>query len=258
MNQTAALPAVLGKEFEAAAPSKSSAWLFLFGRMCLFLAVQAVFALGFFVSGSSQAWEEGANWWPIVVSIANFICLAGMIAASRREGKNYWDLFRIRRETIKGDLLVLLVSFLVIGPAGYFPNPLLAKLLFGGSEPVLALIIRPLPMWAAYASLIFFPITQGLVELALYFGFVMPRLSQRRFPNLLPVLLPALMLGFQHAAIPLLFNTRFIAWRALMFIPFALLTGLLLHYRPRLLPYAAVIHVLMDMSFATMLLGAAY
>jgi hypothetical protein len=148
--------------------------------------------------------------------------------------------------------LVLLAAFLVIGPAGYFPNPMLAKWLFGGSEPVLALLIRPLPVWAVYAF------TQGLVELALYFGFVMPRLSQHRFPNLLPVLLPALMLGLQHAALPFVFDARFIAWRGLMFIPFALTVGVLLHFRPRLLPYAAVIHILMDMSFATMFLSAAY
>jgi len=232
--------------------------LFLFGRTGLFLAIQAVFALGFFLTGSSTAWEAGAAWWPMVVTIANLICLAGMVTASRKEGKNFWDLFRIRRETILVDLLVLLAAFLVIGPAGYFPNPMLAKWLFGGSEPVLALLVRPLPVWAAYASIVLFPITQGLVELALYFGFVMPRLSQRRFPNLLPVLLPALMLGLQHAGLPFVFDARFIAWRALMFIPFALTVGVLLHFRPRLLPYAAVIHILMDMSFATMFLSAAY
>jgi len=224
----------------------------------MFLSIQALFALGFFLTGSSTAWEDGAAWWPMVVTIANLICLAGMVVVSRKEGKNFWDLFRIRRENIKMDLLVLLAAFLIIGPAGFFPNPLLAKWLFGGSEPALALMLRPLPMWAAYASIVLFPITQGLVELALYFGFVMPRLSQRRFPNLLPVLLPALILGLQHAVIPFLFDARFIAWRGLMFIPFALTIGVLLHYRPRLLPYAAVVHVLMDMTFATMLLSTAY
>jgi hypothetical protein len=86
----------------------------------------------------------------------------------------------------------------------------------------------------------------------------MPRLDRRRFPDLHPVILPALMLGLQHFAIPFVFDPRFIAWRALMFIPFAFATGITLHWRPRLLPYTAIVHVLMDMAFATMLLNAAY
>jgi hypothetical protein len=43
-----------------------------------------------------------------------------------------------------------------------------------------------------------------------------------------------------------------------MYIPFAFATGLVLHWRPRLLPYMAVIHTLMDMAFAAMFLGIAY
>jgi len=43
-----------------------------------------------------------------------------------------------------------------------------------------------------------------------------------------------------------------------MFIPFAFLVGIVLDWRPRLLPYLAIIHVLMDTFFATMLLGVAY
>ena len=43
-----------------------------------------------------------------------------------------------------------------------------------------------------------------------------------------------------------------------MFIPFAFLAGIALRWRPRLLPYVAIIHILMDMSFASMLLSVAY
>lgn len=48
------------------------------------------------------------------------------------------------------------------------------------------------------------------------------------------------------------------AWRGLMFIPFAFGTGILLYWRPRLLPYVAFIHFLMDLSFGAMLLSVAY
>ncbi len=44
----------------------------------------------------------------------------------------------------------------------------------------------------------------------------------------------------------------------LMFIPFAFPAGILMRWRSRLLPYLAIIHALMDMTFAAMLLGVAY
>jgi len=53
-------------------------------------------------------------------------------------------------------------------------------------------------------------------------------------------------------------DVRFIVWRALMYIPFALLRGLALHWRPRMLPYFAAVHVLMYLSFMTMFLDVAY
>jgi hypothetical protein len=86
----------------------------------------------------------------------------------------------------------------------------------------------------------------------------MPRLEAQGLRRWQAVALPALMLGLQHFAVPLVFDLRFIAWRALMFLPFALLLGIVLHWRPRLLPYIAIVHVLMDLSFAMMFLGVAY
>ncbi|MBP7694737.1 MAG: hypothetical protein KA764_22635, partial [Anaerolineales bacterium] len=70
--------------------------------------------------------------------------------------------------------------------------------------------------------------------------------------------LAALMLGLQHLAMPFLFDLRFITWRALMYLPFALVTGLLLRWRPRLLPYFAIVHTLMNLSLAAMFLPEAY
>lgn len=97
-----------------------------------------------------------------------------------------------------------------------------------------------------------------MAELATYFGYIMPRLKQNGLPAWLAIALPALMLGFQHIAVPLLFDARFILWRGFMYLPFACLTGMVMYWRPRMLPYFAIIHILMNMSFATMFLEAAY
>jgi hypothetical protein len=237
---------------------KNTPWLLLFGRTLLFILIQSIFALVFLFTGSSTAWQKGADWWLFGVTATNLICLAAMIFLFRAEGKNYWDIFRIQRKTVGGDLLTLLGLMYIIGPIGYFPNIWLANALFDNPQTALDIILRPLPYWAVYVGIVAFPVTQGLVELALYFLYVMPRLDARPFPDLRPLLLPGLMLGLQHLAVPLLFNTPFILWRALMYLPFAFVTGLILHWRPRLLPYLAVVHVLMDMSFAAMFLTVAY
>jgi hypothetical protein len=233
-------------------------WMMLFGRTALFLSIQALFALALYLVGSQSAWDDSTSLWPFAVTLANFICMAALVRFYRTEGKNYWDIFHIRRENLKGDLLALLGCMLIAGPAGYFPNILLANWLFGDPQKALALFVRPLPLWAAYTSILLFPITQGLVEIALYFRYAMPRLQSQGLPHWWALAISALMLGLQHFAIPFVFDLRFIAWRALMFIPFAFVVGIMLLWRPRLLPYVAVIHVLMDASFAAMLLSVAY
>ena len=237
---------------------KTAPWILLFGRTVLFILIQSIFAIGCLLTGSATAWEDGAAWWMFGVTITNLICLAAMLSIFRTEGKNYWDIFHIQRGTVGKDLAVLLGLMFIIGPISYFPNIWLAGALFENPQTTLDLMLQPLPLWTVYIGIVLFPVTQGLVELALYFLYVMPRLDPRPFPDLRPLLLPVLMLGLQHFAIPLLFNPSFILWRALMFIPFAFAIGLTLHWRPRLLPYAAVIHALMDMSFAAMFLTVAY
>jgi len=99
---------------------------------------------------------------------------------------------------------------------------------------------------------------KGFAELPTYFGYVMPRLEAQGLRKWLAITLPSLMLGLQHIGVPLLFDLRFILWRGLMYLPFALFVGIVLHWRPRLLPYMAIVHVLMDLSFAMMLLNVAY
>ena len=47
--------------------------------------------------------------------------------------------------------------------------------------------------------------------------------------------------------LPLILDGRFILWRALMFLPFALFLGLALKIRPSLLPYLVVCHFLIDL-----------
>lgn len=233
-------------------------WIMLFSRISLFIGIQALFALGFLLVNSSTAWENAANWWPFSVIITNFICVALLVQLFKQEGKRFWNIFHFQRKHIKSDLLALLGILILLGPVSFLPNIWLGGLLFGDPQRTLDLLIRPLPLWAVYAGIVLFPVTQGLAEIATYFAYAMPKLEAQGMRSWLAVSLASLMLAFQHIGVPFLFNARYLVWRGLMFVPFAFLVGIVMRWRPRLLPYLAIIHVLMDMSFATMLLGVAY
>jgi hypothetical protein len=136
------------------------------------------------------------------------------------------------------------------------PNVALATLLFGDAETPLATLIQPLPQWAALTALVLFPATIALAELPTYFGYVQPRLEALTGRAWVAVTLTAGFLSLQHATLPLVLEWRFVDWRSLMCAPFALLLAVVLRWRPRLLPYLAVLHGLADLQVAVMLVAA--
>lgn len=236
---------------------RTSPWLLLFLRPGLFLLVQAALAASFALLGTPAPWERAADAWPLIVALANLLCLGVLLRVLHAEGRRYRDIFRIERSRLKGDLLALLGLTILAAPLTVLPNVLLGQWLFGASDAVLPLFIRPMPLWAVYLAMVFFPVSQGATELATYFGVVKPALDAQGLRPWLAVGLPSLLLGLQHVAVPLLFDARFIIWRALMYLPFAFLIGIAFYRRPGLLPYFSVIHVLMNVSTASLFLSAA-
>ncbi|RPI88328.1 MAG: hypothetical protein EHM41_01775 [Chloroflexi bacterium] len=225
-------------------------WLLLPARLCLFAGFQALFALGFLTAGDSDPWDTSAIWWPFSVILANLVSLFLLIRFFRDEGNKYWDIFHFSKQHVKGDLLVVFGLVVISGPIAFLPNLALAGWLFDDPQNAMNLMVRHIPTWAALAAFIFFPVTQGMVELPYYLRYIMPRLKEQTGNALLAVSLAALGLGVQHFTMPLLFDPKFIIWRLLMFIPFAFLMAIILNWRPRLLPYFVIVHILMDMSTA--------
>jgi hypothetical protein len=220
----------------------------VFARTLLFAAFQALIALLLALTGSAAPWQASVAWWPASVVASNLTTLVLLNILARREGVRLIDLYSGERGHFWTDLLIALALLLIGGPLGYFPNPLLATPLLGSPEAALDMFVRPLPLWAAVVFGVLFPLTIPFVELPTYFGYCMPRLQVLFKNRWTGMLLPALMLAAQHIALPLIFDVRFVTWRLLMFLPFALFIGIVLSWRPRLLPYMMVIHGLMDIS----------
>jgi len=174
----------------------------------------------------NQSWEQSEKYWPFVITITNIICIILLIKLFQKEGKNYFDIFKIKRENLKKDLKKMILILLMIFPIAFLPNIIISNLLFGDIQIAVDLLVRPMPYSVAVLALILFPITQGLVEIPLYFSYVMPGLEKQGYKNSVSLGLPALMLGLQHIAVPFIFNYKYLIWRGLMFLPFAFLIGI--------------------------------
>lgn len=105
-----------------------------------------------------------------------------------------------------------------------------------------------------YFLLLAFPLTIVFAELATYFGYIMPKLKEQLKVKWLAVFLPVLFLSIQHCTLPFIPDLNFILYRALVFLPFAILIGISINYRPSLFIYFAILHGIMDFGTASMFL----
>ena len=221
-------------------------WLMLIARLGLFAAMQALIALLLLLQGIPSPWYESARWWVFSVIMTNVLTILWLIRLFRLEGKRYMDVLRFERKTFWNDLGLAIVAFILAAPIGFLPGQVIAKTLFGTSDIPVAMMYRLLPLWAILVGILF-PVTIALSELPTYFRYAMPRLEQQLSNGWLAWVLASIALSLQHITIPLILDWRFILWRGLMFLPFALFLGLLLKFRPRLLPYLMVAHFLIDL-----------
>ena len=228
-------------------------WLMLPARLMLFAFWQMALVLVLLLLAAPDAWQTAAAWWPLTAVLANLVCIGLLRALYRQEGLRYADIFRIQRRTVRKDLLIMLGALILLGPVAFLPNILTATWLFGSQEAAMALFLQPLPAWGLILATVFFPVTVALSELPLYFAYCMPRLEARSGNRLWALLLPSLFLAVQHTTLPLLFDQRFVLWRLLMFVPFALFLGLLLRWRSQLLPYLVVVHGLLYLAMALLI-----
>jgi len=241
----------------AVAPVRAMAvWGMLALRPVLAVVFQSALALLFLVGGTADPWRAAADWWLAWFALVSVVNLGVLRALLHREGRRLRHLYRPAAVGRRADLAWVAVAMLVSGPMAMLPNLLLGQALWGSSEPGGDLSFRALPVAAAALLVVTFPIVHAMAELPTYFGYVMPRLRPILGSPWHALLVAALVLSTQHVVLPLLFDWRFVAWRALMFLPFALWMGFVIHRRPTTLPYLVVGHALLDLSLPIIVLVA--
>jgi hypothetical protein len=222
------------------------AWGLLVSRTLLFLAAQAAIVAGLAAAGAREPLWSSAAWWPVSATIANLIGLGLLGWRLRATGVGWRDLLLPEPGSWRRDGLLALALLPLVGLAGALPSIWIGTALWGDPAVGQALLIGPLPTWAALVALLLFPVTTAAVELPTYAGYVLPRLRAAGLPIAAAVVVVGLVLGAQHGALPFLPASQFFLWRTTMFIPFALVLIAAVAWRPRLLPWFVAIHLLLD------------
>lgn len=231
------------------------AWGLLALRPLAFLAAQAAVALALALGGAAEPWWASAAWWPLAAILANVAGLAALAASLRAEGAPLRAVFapaggRAPAAVLGRDGGAAALAALPVLALGALVPWALGVALWGTPDIGQAVLVQPLPAWAAWATLVLFPVTMAAVELPTYAGFVAPRLGATRLGAVGAVVVVGLVLGLQHAALPFLPAKTFLVWRALALVPMALALIATLRRAPRLLPWFVALHLLANATLA--------
>jgi hypothetical protein len=210
----------------------SRLFLFLFFQLCIALLL--------------NSFEQAAKYWILSASLTNVLSISTLIYLFKSEGLRFFDLFSFDKTSLKKDILVFSGITLICGPIVFLPNYYLSIWLWGDSAIPYNMMFKPIPLAMVFALLILFPITIAFGELATYFGYIMPMLKDHLKRKWLAVFLPVLFLSAQHCTLPFIPDFKFLLYRLLMYFPFACLIGISLYKRPKLFPYFAIMHGLLD------------
>lgn len=222
--------------------------LMLVSRLALFIIFQALIAL------LVNSWESSQKYWLLTATLTNIVSITLLYFLFKREGINYFSIFSFNRECIKKDIYIFLGLALVSGPVAFVPGYFLSIMIWGDPNVPAELMFRPIENGLVYILLVAFPVTIFFAELATYYRYIMPKLKKQMKVKWLAVLLPVIFLSVQHTALPFIPDLNFIMYRALVFLPFAVLIGVSIYYRPSLFIYFAILHGIMDFGTALMLL----
>ena len=223
-------------------------FLLLNSRLVFFLLFQV------FVAFILNSWEQSEKYWLLTATLTNLISIALLVFLFRKEGKRYLDIFRYDKISLKKDLLIFSGIVIISIPLVFLPGFFLSKLIWHSQDIPAAMMFGPIDKWLVYFLLVTFPVTIAMAELATYFMYVMPRLTEKLKVKWLAVILPVLFLSLQHCTLPFIPDLNFIMYRALVFLPFAGLVGISIYYRPGLFVYFAIFHGFIDVGTGIMFL----
>ncbi len=225
--------------------------LMLFSRTFLFYGLGFLILLVLGFAKVDQPALEVTRWWTYQVMGANLLCFFILRWRTSKEAMKFSDLIGLEKGSLKKDILLILTLLIPSGAIGYLGVYLAGIWLYGNTPP--AFMFQSLPIWAAVFSVIFFPLSNALIETTTYFGYSFQRIAGLSHNQWLAWVLAATFLALQHIAIPLYLDLKYILWRFLSFLPFAFFAGYI-YLRIRRLRPIMVLHYLADLPLAVVTL----
>jgi hypothetical protein len=235
-------------------PPPRRVWGMLALRSVVSFSLLLLVALAYALPGRSDPVDASSAWWLWFVTAANVASIALMARFARLEGLRLRHIYFFDRTTWRGD--VVWAGIFVVGTAvvAMPPGTFLAGLLWADASTPNDLLFQPLPLLAIYPLLLLMPVSQGLAELPIYWGYVAPRLRAFGYGRWAVIGLVGVVLSVQHLFFSFRLDWRYDLWLAVKFLPFALWTGYVVDRRPTALPYLMATHVLIDATLPLLLL----
>ena len=215
----------------------------LFARPALAVIAEGLVALLYALRSSPTAWHDSQRWLPVYGTLVDAGCLTLLWQLTRREGRTLVDLIGLARTRVRHDVLlgiILIVPSLVIIFASTYTA---GWLIYGAPSQPYSFGALPLPA-ALYGALIW-PLIWGLAEQMTYNGYLLPRFEVLCRSRSIAVAVVASAWALQHAFMPLTFEPRFMTFRALSALPYALFLTMSYLGLRRLLPLV-ITHALLD------------
>lgn len=188
--------------------------------------------------------DEISNWWSIVATLVNIFTIGLLIAVAKKNNQTYWELINYHKgQTKVKQVIGITILVLVVGMVGMY----LAGFLCYGVIPYAApMMIAPIPKVLAILNAFLLPITTAMAEDGLYLGVGVNGIKNK----ICAILIPAFFFALQHSFIPVLFDTKYIIYRFLSFLPLTIILSWYYHKKRNPLPIM-VGHALID--FATVI-----
>ncbi len=189
-------------------------------KMFYLLPVRCILFVLIFIVGTiitRQKLYNISNWWSIVASIVNIITILLMYFITKKNKSNYWELINYQKKKTKVKQIIgISVLILLIGISGLY---IAGYICYDVIPYVSPMLIAPIPLWLSIINIIVLPLSTAFAEDGLYLGCGVNQIKNKY----MAIIVPALFFALQHCFIPTLFDTKYIIYRFLSFLPLTII-----------------------------------
>ena len=220
----------------------------------LLLPVRSVVFALIFIVGSRLVGKDVSEirrWWTPAATIVNILTVMLIVFAAKKNGQTYRELINYEKgKTTKKQVVLVTLMILLVGMGGMY----LAGYICYGVIPYGApMMIAPIPKALALINLVLLPVTTALAEDGMYLGCGVNSIENK----LAAILIPAFFFALQHCYIPTLFDSKYMLYRFISFLPLTIILCAYYHKKRNPLPIM-IGHAVIDLATAGQIIATSF